>query len=410
MRSFLFYITFLIFFCSAASASFINVDQPKDKTTTYQEVLTLSGNSSGLDALSINNIPIDIKADGSFSCGLVLARGKNYVEIKSWDKKGKFQVKSLRILRLVSFPDVEIRYENKEHWARSEVVTLASLGIIEGYPDGNFYLYQAETRGELATWIIRAKGIPVYQTLTDVFFDVPKEHWRAPYIKAAYDNGLMQPISPNVFGIDDTVTRAEAAGVALKVEGSKFISEIESAFNDVPETHPYYAAIEKSKESGLVKGISRKFPIFEPNREITRAEAAIVISRFNRVKLLASWLYDFEQGFSEKYYCKINTPPEISSVSVNPQRFSIFDENMLLTLKARIYDREGLQDIFSVKSDISSLGGPPDAEMRGNGTNGEYTLQFTPTIESWGEKAITVTATDKYSSTGSGQTSVTVVR
>ena len=400
---------FVWFLCAAAGAASITIDQPINNTSTYQDVLALSGSSDGIKTISVNDVVVDIKDDGAFSCGLVLNPGKNYVLTKSWDKEGKFRQSSLKILRLISFPDVEQLYEKKEHWARNEVITLATLGIIEGYPDGNFYLYQALTKGEMATWIIRAKGISVYQTLTDVFFDVPKEQWRAPYIKAVYDTGLMRPMSANVFGIDDTITRAEAAGIALSVEGSKFISELESAFNDVPKSHPFFAAIEKSKESGLVEGISRKMLIFEPNREITRAETAIMLSRFNRIKLLSDWLYDFDSGFTEKSICKINTAPEVASLTAAPQRFSIFDENVVITFKARIYDREGTNEVYSVKADISSLGGPPDAEMR-VGTNGEYSLRFTPTVESWGEKFISATATDKYGSTGTGQTSLTVVR
>ncbi len=398
-------------FCSMANGLTLKIDQPKDKATTYQDVITLSGVGVDLKALSVNDIPLEIKDDGSFSCGLVLSPGKNFVEVNSWGNEGNFQKKSLKILHLVSYPDVN------EHWAKYEIITLATLGIIEGYPDGNFYLSQGVTRGELATWFARAKGLKIFPLYQDVAQDVPKEQWRAQYIKAVIDNKLMSNLSPGLFRIDDYVTRGEAARIAIEAEGKEFLPEIGELFYDVPKNHPFYSEIKKAKESGLTKGISRRFPIYQPDREISRAECAILLSRFSRVKWLEKWLYDFSQGYSSKTFAKINTPPRVLEANIYPQTFSVFDENIVLTLAGKVEDRQGLQDILNVKGDISGLGGPPDAELRDDGEKGDgqkgdgiYTLQFTPTVESWGERVITVTATDKAGWTGSNQTSVTVVR
>jgi hypothetical protein len=108
--------------------------------------------------------------------------------------------------------------------------------------------------------------------------------------------------------------------------------------------------------------------------------------------------------------CRINTSPKITGISISPQSCSVFDENIVLTLKATVIDREGLADILSVKADLSNLGGPPDAEMKSPKGDNEYILRFNPKNESWGEKTVTVTVTDKSGATGSDQTSETVVR
>ncbi len=417
MRNFLICFFLLCCLSSSGNASFLNIEQPKDKTLTNQDLITLSGSGDNLNSVTVNDIPVEINADGAFSCGLLLGPGKNYVEVKAWDNSGKFQEKTLRVLRLVSFPDAEITYDERKHWARHEILTLASLQIVEGYPDGNFYLSQPVTRGEFATWLVKAKGLPVGLEYQDVFFDVPKEHWRSPYIKIAYQKGYMKPVAPNIFGVDEPLTRGEAADIVYAAEGGKFLKEIPSLFYDVPENNPFYVEIKKARESGLLKGISRTVPIFQPNREITRAECAILFSRFGRIKWMEKWLFDFRYGYNSETLCKINTAPTITYVAADPSSFSIFDENPIVALTAGVSDRQGLEDILSLKADISDLGGPPDAEMRDDGTYGDekkgdgiYTLRFMATSEAYGEKVITVTATDKSGWTGTGQASITVVR
>lgn len=417
MRNFLLSALLVLFLCSAGNASLLTISQPKDKIIASQEVIMLTGSGPGLRSITVNNAPIEMDAAGNFSCGLILAPGKNFVEVVGWNSTGQAEKKTLRILRTLSFEDADETYDNHRHWARHEVVTLATLGIIEGYPDGDFYLNQAATRGEFATWVIKAKGIKVYPVSKDVFFDVPKEHWRAPYIKAAYDKHYMKAVSPNNFGIDDPLMRSEATRIAVAAEGGNFTKEINALFYDVPKSSPFYAEIEKSKEKGLIKGVSHKVPLFQPKRDLTRAEATILLFRFSRVKWLEKWLFDFSQGYSARSFCKINTPPKVNSVSIDPQSFSIFDENTSVTVRAEVSNREGMTDILHVRADLTALGGAPDAEMKFNGddndarrASGEYLLQLNPTVEAWGEKTVTVTAIDRYGWSAAGRANATVVR
>lgn len=406
----------LLIISTSASALTLSLESPKDKLTTYDEVITLSGRGSGFSTLAVNRVRMDWEKDGTFSCGLVLNRGKNFVEVIGWDPSGKPLKEVRRVLRLITFPDMEQKYDGRLHWARRAVIGLASLGIAEGYPDGNFYPNHPLTRGEMASWLARSEGLLLLPPSQDVAQDVPKEHWRAAAIQAVLDKKYMLLQSNNFFGINEPLTRGEAAKIVIDAEGRAFEEEVKEAFLDVPDTHPFFSQIETAKEKKLMRGISLKSPLFEPNRDITRAEAAILYSRFGRVKWMTKWLFDFNQGFEPRAYSRINTAPRVVWASVMPASIPAIDETPV-RLVARIEDREGRENILTVKADLSDLDGPPDAEMYDDGTHGdaqandsEFALSFSAAPQSWGEKTIVVTAIDRYGWQGSGQTTLAVTR
>src|SRR3989344_2171299 len=202
----LFWLPFLVFFASAPAAG-IQVFNPPDKLLSFDEIVMLEGKFAPFENFNINGTAFSAKFDGSFSCGLVLGPGKNLAEIRAGD-----ELKKIRILRLNTYPDIEESYDGKKHWARGQIVYLSTLGIIEGYPDGDFHPGNPVTRGELATWLARAKKLPLPKLTEDVFFDVPKEHWRAPYIKAAVAAGYLRGYSDATFGLADPIFPREAGG------------------------------------------------------------------------------------------------------------------------------------------------------------------------------------------------------
>lgn len=132
MRKLLWFL-FLTVIASAAAAE-IQIFNPPDKLLTFDEIVMLRGRVGPSSGLKINGTYFSAKADGSFGCGLILRAGKNLVEIRR-QEEGKL----LRVLRLLTYPDIELSYEGKKHWARGQIVYLSTLGMIEGYPDGSFY-------------------------------------------------------------------------------------------------------------------------------------------------------------------------------------------------------------------------------------------------------------------------------
>ena len=401
----------LIFYLLSGTlwASSLEIYTPKDKLLTFNKVLPLEGQALGLNQTTVNRIPIEISSLGNFKCSLLLFPGKNLALIEGWEGDVVQVKKALRILRLISFPDVE------KHWARHEIITLATLGIIEGFPDGNFYPERSLSRGELATWLCKAQNLKVSYPKSDLFYDVPKEHWRAPYVKAVIEKGYLKPFSKKLFGLEDGMTRGAVANVIAYAEKLK-AREVESAFMDVPKSHPYYKQIEAIKKQRLIKGVSKKAFIYDPNRNITRAEAVMLLSRFKRLKWLDKWLFNFKEGYISKRYCKVNTKPRILSARVSPQTLSLGKENKLI-VEVQVHDFEGLKDIQSVKIDLTELDGPPDQDLYDSGRlgdekeqNGIYTLLYTVDPQDWGEKTFRIYVTDRSGAQDSTALSVVIVK
>lgn len=401
-----FCLLFVLLSLSVTAAIF----EPLDKLNTFSEIIMLRGQSDGPGRLQVNGQELKLGSDGTFSCGLILNPGKNLVEVRRGEQR-----QNIRILRLITFPDVEILYDGKKHWARGQIVYLATLGIIEGEPDGNFYPGRPVTRGEFATWLARARKLPLPTLAEDVYFDVPKEHWRAPYVKAVTDAGYMVPYAKDTFGLEDPISRREAAEIAVRAEGAAIVQKITFFFRDVPQQEKGAVPIYVARERGLVIGVSEKFPIYDPDRALTRAEAAVLLSRFKGVQAMIADLSNFEVGYSSAKFCALNVPPQILSFLVIPSQVQL-NKAASVKLRAEVASRESFVPISKVKVDLSQIGGLADAEMFDDGTRGDekagdliYSLNISFTPEIRGEKILRVTAIDRIGWEGKKESSILIL-
>lgn len=395
-------ILFLGVFSAVALAAYLTVYSPKDAYYTYNDVVMLKGKAKGYASLTVNGNQIDVGKDGRFAAGLFLAPGKNYVEIVGKTKSGAVNKASRRIIHAISFPDImEIKEKDPKHYSIRPIIDLTTLGIIEAYPDNNFYPKGWLTKGELATWLVKSRGIQVAPPEFDPAPDVPREHWRAPFIKMCLDKGWMQLYPEGNFGLGDGIMRADAVAMAMKMEGITTYEDAKQIFYDVPLLNAEAKAVYAAWKRGWVKGISDKYRLFDPNRYITREEAATLLSRLPSVKKKIKYLYDYSKGYGKSSYAKINTTPKILWFGVNPERV-IKNSNQIVLLKSKVTDRQGYADISVVRVDLRELGGPPDAEMYDLGKQGDekegdsiYTLQIAVSAEATGSKTLKVTAMDR---------------
>ena len=93
-------------------------------------------------------------------------------------------------------------------WFAKNVGYAAENNIVSGYEDDTFRPEKTITREEFAAMICRFLK---YDTnASEVFSDVPSQHWAAPYIAAMKANGIISGYEDGSFGLGKNITRAEA--------------------------------------------------------------------------------------------------------------------------------------------------------------------------------------------------------
>jgi hypothetical protein len=164
------------------------------------------------------------------------------------------------------------------HWAEIYVRRLYDLCIIEGYGDGKFHPNQNITRAELVKMALYAKGIKPNSGCYDSDCGSPftdLDMWQGKWIRPAWDKNIVEGYSYNRFRPNKAITRAEAVKIILATYGEDPENTDKSFFNDVSGWSTGW--IEKAHELGIVQGIGNGN--FDPNRAITRAEAAKIIAK-----------------------------------------------------------------------------------------------------------------------------------
>ncbi|WP_342553060.1 S-layer homology domain-containing protein [Paenibacillus sp. FSL R7-0652] len=179
-------------------------------------------------------------------------------------------------------------------WARNILNALYSKGVMKALRTGEFGADDQTTRGEFATLLVKGLNIPLNydvnkQTFIDVSKRAEKNAWSFAAIETAARAGIVQGLSDGYFGVEDRITREQAAVMIaramsskLATNDSKLASTLAKSFQDSGSIE-YYArpsvqAITKAKimegSPVTVTGSTKKQFQFNPKGNLTRAEAA----------------------------------------------------------------------------------------------------------------------------------------
>lgn len=115
--------------------------------------------------------------------------------------------------------------------------------------------------------------------MKNTFPDVPSSHWAYESINQLVELGYVKGYSNGKFGINDNVTRAQAATILvrwLKDEGViSYKENITNSFTDVPESYWAHDDILLLVDAGYMQGKGNHQ--FEPDTTVTRAEMATIL-------------------------------------------------------------------------------------------------------------------------------------
>ncbi|MBI5699913.1 S-layer homology domain-containing protein [Candidatus Saganbacteria bacterium] len=236
----------------------LHVIAPADRAVFYTDKVPVL--AQALDP-EIKRITVAGRTWNATAEEIGLGVGKNLISVEGWSAAGrKVETIYLRELRLLSFKDVDEIY-----WARPPIERLATLGILRGYPDGDFKPQERVRRQDLAALLARLISPEAQTEVAD-----PKRY----------------------------VTRAEAVTMIYNFGGVAPVPVLESPFPDIPGRYWAAGAIYAAKSAGILKYLEGGN--FLPGKELTRAEMAELLSRVPSIKARIDYLLDFERGFAVK--------------------------------------------------------------------------------------------------------------
>lgn len=172
-----------------------------------------------------------------------------------------------------SFDDIET-----VTWAKEAIEELYEKGLISGKSEGKFCPNDNMTRAEFVKVILLCLNLHDTQAQAD-FKDVEKNSWCYSYVASAYQLGIVNGYG-DIFGINDTITREDAATILLRcvgVVGGELPEIRESAnFKDFDDVSSYAKiSVDALYKAGVINGMSETE--FAPQENITRAQAIKMI-------------------------------------------------------------------------------------------------------------------------------------
>ena len=173
--------------------------------------------------------------------------------------------------------EIEVFHDIAGHWAEANITKAATLGLVDGYPDGTFRPQALITRAEFTAMLVRA--IPMLQAEEQPLefadrADIPA--WAVPEISAAVAAGIVTGYEDQTFRAARQITRTELAVMVMRTLGEVDDPAKTTTFADANQIPAWaHPSIAEAVELGFVQG--RGNNQFVPQANATRAEAVTLI-------------------------------------------------------------------------------------------------------------------------------------
>ena len=151
------------------------------------------------------------------------------------------------------------------------VQLLSTLNILTGYDDGTFRPDNSITRAEFCAVICRVLGLEnsapeaPYSRQSNVFTDVPEDHWAVNYINAAAGQKIVNGMGDDTFEPESNVTYEQAVKMIMVAMGYEPMAAAKGGWPD--------GYIEVANRFGVTKNIS----VADKESDATRATVAQLI-------------------------------------------------------------------------------------------------------------------------------------
>ncbi|MHA0856244.1 S-layer homology domain-containing protein [Paenibacillus sp. CMAA1364] len=182
----------------------------------------------------------------------------------------------------------------KHPWARNILNALYSKGIMTNVQADAFGSDNLTSRGEFTTLLVKGLDLPLnYNSSVQTYFDIvpgaKTDTWDFKHIETASRAGIVTGIGEGYFGVDEPITRQQAAVMVaralklkLAVNDSKLTDNLAKSFMDSGKidnyARPAVQAIVSAKimqgQPVMLQGQKKPSYNFNPESSMTRAEAA----------------------------------------------------------------------------------------------------------------------------------------
>jgi spore germination protein YaaH len=168
------------------------------------------------------------------------------------------------------FSDVKNNY-----WAENAILDVSEKGWLTGVSPTSFAPESALTRAQGAVILVRALNLNQAANNTAPFSDI-KGHWAESYIQTAFSNAIVEGMAPNHFEPEEPLTREQLSVMLARIFNLNAQAG-ETPFTDVTTDRWSHSAVLAMYQNGFIQGLTNdKFGVTE---KTTRAQMATLMMR-----------------------------------------------------------------------------------------------------------------------------------
>ncbi|MGM9950903.1 MAG: S-layer homology domain-containing protein [Lysinibacillus sp.] len=163
------------------------------------------------------------------------------------------------------------------HVLKPEIDYLVRQEVINGFGDGTFRPNQLMAKQHVAVMLVRALDLPTTNLENPGYKDVPATHLYYKEIAAGYTAGLFS--KSDYFMPNSHISRGFMAKLLTAGFDLQYIpgDEEETAFKDVPSTHPFHSYIRNVASNNVAQGFGDG--TFRSSQLITRGHFSAFLAR-----------------------------------------------------------------------------------------------------------------------------------